>query len=388
MKVLLVHNRYQTGSPSGEDTVFEAERALLAQNGMDTVCYTRSNDEIGGLGKAAMLFTMEWSKRTYTELRELIGREKPDIAHFHNIFYCVTPSGYDACRDMGVPVVQTLHNYRLLCANGLCLYDGKVCTDCLDKRFGRSIARRCFRHSYAYSVAMARFLHTHTSQGTFTNKIDAFITLTEHQRQIYIQGGFPPEKIYVKPNFIARPIEAPPAEKKAALYIGRLSHEKGIEHLLRAWETVDYPLLIAGDGPLRDRVASAIRDKNLTHIRYLGRVDRAEMAALYAQAAFLVFPSLWYEGMSMVILEALSAGVPVLCADAVAMGPDLTESGCGALYRCGDIASLRQKVVELLASPEKLTEMGERARTMYRERYTPEKNWKLLYTLYTSVLQS
>ena len=388
MKVLLVHNRYQTGSPSGEDTVFDAERKLLLENGADVVTYTRSNDEIGGIGKIAMPLRMQWSRRTYRELAELIGREKPDIAHFHNIFYCVTPSAYDACRDSGVPVVQTLHNYRLFCANGLCLYNGRICTDCLDGRFGRSVTRRCFRDSAFYSAAMARFLDRHTRQGTFLNKIDAFIALTDHQRQVYISAGFPAEKIYVKPNFLESPIDVTPREKKAALFIGRLSREKGIEDLIAAWERVDYPLWIAGDGPLREWLETAIKERGLAHIRYMGRLDREELGDVYAQAICLVFPSVWYEGMSMVLLEALSAGVPILCSDTVAMAPDLERAGCAVLYPGGDSTALAEHAADLLARPAKYTAMGKMAYGLYLEKYTPEKNWKHLYAIYTSVLQS
>ena len=389
MKVLLVHNRYQTGSPSGEDTVFEAERDLLLKNGADVATYVRSNDEIGGLRKLAMPLEMQWSRRTYRELTALIDREKPDIAHFHNIFYRVTPSAYDACRDRGVPVVQTLHNYRLLCANGLCLYDGHICTDCLkDKRFARSISRKCFRDSSLYSAAMARFLSSHTRKGTFTGKTDAFIALTEHQRQTYIAAGFPAEKIYVKPNFLDSPVNAAPVEKKAALFVGRLSREKGIEDLIDAWERVAYPLWIVGDGPLREWLKTAIEARGLDHIRYLGRIGREEMEDVYAQALCLVFPSVWFEGMSMVILEALSAGVPILCSDAVAMAPDLQRAGCAELYPGGDSAALAQKAGDLLSRPAKYAAMGKMARGLFLEKYTAEKNWKRLYAIYTSVLQS
>lgn len=389
MKILLVHNRYQTGSPSGEDTVFEAEKDLLLQNGVDVCTYTRSNDEIRALRKLAMPLRMQWSRRTYRELTGLIDREKPDIAHFHNIFYCVTPSAYDACRDRGVPVVQTLHNYRLLCINGLCLYDGHICTDCLgDKRFGRSISRKCFRDSSLYSAAMARFLHRHTQSGTFTEKINAFIALTAQQRQIYISAGFPAEKIYVKPNFLASSVHVTPREREAALFIGRLSHEKGLEDLIDAWERMEYPLWIVGDGPMREWLEETIKEKGLTHIRYLGRVGREEMGELYSQALCLVFPSLWYEGMSMVVLEALSAGVPILCSDAVAMAPDFKEAGCAELYPVGDTAELAERAADLLSRPAKYTAMGKMARGLYLEKYTAEKNWKHLYAIYTSVLQS
>lgn len=389
MKVLLVHNHYQTGSPSGEDTVFAAERDLLLRNGVEVVTYTRSNDEIEGFGKFSMPFSMQWSRRTYREITELIGRERPDIAHFHNIFYRVTPSAYDACRDSGVPVVQTLHNYRLLCANGLCFCDNRVCTDCLkDKRFGRSISRRCFRDSSVYSAVMARFLSRHTRRGTFINKIDAYIALTEHQRQVYISAGFPPDKIHVKPNFLAAPVQVREGEKKAAVFIGRLSREKGIKHMLSAWERVQYPLWIAGDGPLREWVEAAIRDRGLTHVRYLGRLTREQMSEVYAQALCLVFPSVWYEGMSMVLLEALSAGVPILCSDAVAMAPDLEKAGCAVLYQSGHSVSLADSAAALLARPAECAAMGEKARRLYAEAYTAEKNWELLYALYTSVIQS
>lgn len=389
MKVLLVHNRYQTGSPSGEDTVFEAERSLLLQHGVDVVTYTRSNDEINGIGKAAMPLRMSWSKRTYRELVALIEAEKPDIAHFHNIFYCVTPSAYGACRDMGVPVVQTLHNYRFLCANGLCLYGGRVCTDCLaDKRFGRSVGRKCFRDSYLFSFAMARFLYRHTRRGTFTGMIDAFIALTDHQKRVYVEAGYPAEKIFIKPNFLSEPLAVNAGDKKAAVFIGRLSPEKGIEDLLAAWEGIEYPLVIAGDGPLREYVAATIAKKGLSHVTYLGRVDRAAMAGIYGEALFLVFPSRWYEGMSMVVLEALSAGVPVLCSDAVAMASDLAGAGCGSIYPCGNTAALGAAAQTLIADSGRCSAMGKRANGLFQQKYTAENNWKHLYTLYTDVIQS
>ncbi|MEW6587445.1 MAG: glycosyltransferase, partial [Nitrospirota bacterium] len=235
LKVLLVHNFYQSSSPSGEDGVFRNEVELLRKNGVDVVLCERHNDEIKDYGlwdKFRLPFKNIWSKRTYNEIRELLKKEKPDIAHFHNIFYLISPSAYYACKEAGVPVVQTLHNFRFVCINGLLLRNGKVCEECVGRSPWKGVKYGCYRDSQIYSFPIALADAIHGSFGTWERKIDAFIALTEFGKKKYVECGLPERKMFVKPNFLPDPPSPNYAHNGYAIFLGRISAEKGLSVLI------------------------------------------------------------------------------------------------------------------------------------------------------------
>ncbi len=315
MKVLLIHNRYRTSAPSGEDAAVRNERRMLERGGVETVLFDRCNDELQPSSVAQKLSIAArtiWSQRSRTELRSILRRARPDVAHVHNTFAMVSPSIYGVCRDEGVPVVQTLHNFRLFCPNGLFLRDGKPCEDCVDKGLVQSVRHRCYRGSLAATGTLAAMLTVHRAIGTYDRHIDRYVTLTEFCRRKILKAGLPADRISVKPNFLPDPPPAGDGDGKYVLFVGRLLDGKGAETMLQAWRQLpDTPLKIVGDGELRANLESrALREK--LNVQFLGVRSREEVLEFISAAQCLIVPSECYEGFPMVVAESFACGTPVL----------------------------------------------------------------------------
>lgn len=382
--LVLVHNYYQ--EPGGEDRVFEAEAGLLESRGHKVTRYIVHNDAIKSMSSIATAGRTMWNNHTYRQLRQLIRRENPSIVHFHNTFPLVSPAGYYAAQAEGVAVVQTLHNYRLLCPNALLFRNRQVCESCIDKRFKwPSIVHRCYRHSRLASATSATMNFVHDVAGTWHRKIDQFIALTEFSRSKFILGGLDENEIAVKPNFVADPgtVRSPENRLAKGLYVGRLSEEKGIDLMLDAWADIAVPLQILGDGPL----AGKIRKRVHPSINYLGAKDHDSVLNEMKRCSFLVFPSECYENMSLSILEALASGLPVIASRSAA-NPELIQEGeTGLLFNPGDKTDFAAKVQWAYANPDTLKRMGAKARTVYEERYTASTNYDLLTEVYDQAMQ-
>jgi glycosyltransferase involved in cell wall biosynthesis len=243
MKILAIHNSYQ--QPGGEDQVFLAETSLLERYGHQVVRYSKHNDRAAGMNRLALAGTALWNNSTYRDLRVLIRRERPDVAHFHNTFPLVSPAGYYAAKAEGVPVVQTLHNYRLLCPNALFFRDGGVCEDCMGKAITwPGVVHKCYRGSRAASGLVTAMLATHRALRTWTDMVDVYIALTEFARRKFIEGGLPEERMTVKPNFVDPDPGPGTSDDGHALFVGRLSPEKGVDTLLAAGNALEdgFPL--------------------------------------------------------------------------------------------------------------------------------------------------
>jgi len=388
VRVLLIHNHYQ--QPGGEDVVFAAEADLLRAAGHHVSTYTRSNDEVralGAWGRLALPARWIWARDSVQALRQIIAREKPDVAHFHNTHFMISPAAYYACRAAGVPVVQTLHNYRLLCPNALFLRGGAVCELCL----GRTppwpgVVYGCYRASRLQTAGVAAMLTFHRWRHTWQEQVDGYIALTDFARQKFIQGGLPAEKIAVKPNFLPDPGEGQGREP-FALFAGRLSAEKGLDVLAAAWEGLDVPLKIAGDGPLR---ASLERQTAITCpaiVTLLGQQPHAAVLSLLRQARFLVVPSTYYESLPTTVLEAFACGTPVIAARLGALAEVVADGRTGLHFTPGDAADLAAKVAWAWAHPEEMAALGRNARAEYEARYTPERNYELLMAIYRAAIE-
>lgn len=386
MKILVAHNRYQ--EHGGEDAVVEAEVRLMEAHGHRVTRYHRHNDELkrgGALAAITVGIDTIWSVKSLREVRALIAKEKPDVAHFHNTFPLISPAIYDACADFGVPVVQTLHNYRLLCPASTLMREGTVCEACLGRSIAwPGIAHACYRGSYATTTAVAAMLAVHRAMGTWRRKVDLYIALSEFARRKFIAGGLPAERIAVKPNFV----DPDPGPKRGlgeyALFVGRLAEYKGLRVLLDAWARLRpaIPLRIAGGGPLLEEITAGIKEKQLGSIQLVGRASRGEIMSLIQGARFLVFPSVWFEGFPVTIAEAFACGLPVIASRLGSLAEIVNDSGNGLLFTAGDAADLASKVEWAWAHPAEMQAMGREARAEYEAKYTAERNYEQLVTFW------
>jgi len=384
MQILQIHSYYQIRG--GEEETREAETNLLQQMGHQIKLYEDSNHRINSLNTAQMVFRTIWSREAYQVVKQTLQNESFHVVHIHNFFPLMSPSIYYAAKDAGVPVVQTLHNYRLLCPNALFFRAGQVCEDCLGKKIPwPGIQHSCYRQSRPASGTVASMLSIHHLLNTWTQMVDCYIALTEFARQKFIQGGLPAEKIVVKPHFISPDPGVGSGKGGYALYVGRLSLEKGLDTLLAAWEKLGgkIPLKIIGDGHLRDQVAVAVNQ--LPHVEWLGRKPIHEVYDLMGEAKMLIFPSKWYETFGRVVIEAFAKGTPVIAANIGAIA-ELVDSGrTGLHFAPNDPEDLAIKVETILANPTLLSQMRQEARAEFEAKYTAQQNYQQMMTIYNQV---
>ena len=382
MRVLQLHNLYRI--PGGEDVVVEAEKALLEANGHKVALLQADNDRITDISSQAIaalgaIYSLSSKKQVLAE----IARFRPDIVHVHNFFPLWSPAVYDACREAGVPVVQTLHNYRLFCAGAFFLRDGKPCEDCMGKFFPwPGVVHRCYRGSRLGSAAVAAMQSLHRARGTWQERVDRYIALTEFAREKFIQGGLPAGKIAVKPNFVNP--DPGPGEGRGgyAIFVGRLSPEKGVKILLEAWELLGkgIPLKIVGQGPLAEKVQEAA--SKLANVEWLGSLPLAELYELMGEAQFSIVPSQWYETFGRVAIEAFATGTPAIAANIGAVAEIVEDNRTGFLFRPGDRDDLAAKVEWALAHPEDLARMRRETRAEFEAKYTAAQNYRQLMEIY------
>lgn len=385
VKILLAHNYYQQAG--GEDRVFESESCLLEKEGHQVIRYTVHNNQIANLGSLKLAEITLWNKVVYKELKEIFRKERPQIAHFHNTFPLISPSAYYAAKNHGIPIVQTLHNYRLLCPNAQFFRNGKVCEDCLGKSVAwPGLIHACYRGSRIASGGVVAFLTVHRALHTWIKKVDTYIALTQFARNKFVEGGFPYKKIAVKPNFVYPDPGIGRGDGGFVLYVGRLTQEKGISTLLKAWEILGerVPLKIVGTGPLADDVSVSV--KTNPGITWLGTKSISEVYDLMGQAKFLIFPSEWYETFGLVIAEAFAKGTPVIAANIGAAAEIVQHGKTGLHFNSGDINALVQQVAWLFSHEIQLGQMRKNARAEYEQSYSIFRNYQILMQLYETLL--
>jgi glycosyltransferase involved in cell wall biosynthesis len=385
MKILLAHNFYQ--QPGGEDQVFADYGWLLESHGHEVVRFSVHNDALKQTGALKLAAQTVWNSAMHGQMRDMVRREKPAVVHFQNTFPLISPAAYYAARAEGAAVVQELPNYRLLCPNAQLLRDGKVCEACLGKTVPwPGVLHGCYRESRATTAVVVTMLSVHRLMGTWTAAVDAYIALTQFSRNKMIEGGLPAGKIHVKGNFINPDPTIGAGGGGYALFVGRLSPEKGVETLLSAWELLEkqggavVPLKILGDGPLAPAVKSAA--ERLPSVQWLGRRPLPEVLDTMGGASVLIFPSQWYEGQPKTILESLAKGTPVLASRLGAMQEMLDGGKTGVLFNPGDPADLADNVRSLMADPQRLADMRPHARAEYERLYAPERNYGQLIEIY------
>jgi glycosyltransferase involved in cell wall biosynthesis len=388
MRILKVHNYYT--EPGGEDTVLHNEAALLRSRGHEVIEYLEFNKKIEVMNKAVVALQTIWSNSSYQKLKQYLVGTKPDIVHFHNTFPLISPAAYYACRDAGIPVVQTLDNQRLMCPAASFYRDGKLCLDCLGKTPPwPGILHACYHDSHLHTAVVASMLTFHRLIRTWQTSINAFLCSTSFYKDLFIKAGLPASKIVVMPHFVWN---EPQPDNTAgtgdyALFVGRLDPEKGVQTLLEAWRDLDFPLKIRGHGRLSDAARQFATQHSMDHIEFIGRLEERELSYLIRNARFLVMPSEgYYETFGMVIIEAYSRGVPVV-ASRIGVVPELvSDKQTGLLFEAGSALDLSKKARWMWDHPEDSNEMGRNALALYEERFTPERCYKTLVEVYEKLI--
>lgn len=378
MKVLLVHNRYRNAG--GEDSVYESERDMLQRAGVDVVEYLDDNHRAAEMNPLVLAAHATWARDSHRRLLALMRAERPDVVHFHNTFLMISPAAYYAARSAGVPVVQTLHNPRLICPAASGFRNGRPCSDCTGRVFAwPAVLHGCYRNSRAASAAVAGMIGIHRLAGTWRRMVDIYIALTRAGRADFIAGGLPADRIVIKPNGLYPDPGVGTHRGGYALFVGRLVTEKGVHTLVRAWPRVgpDRQLVIVGSGPLEDMAEAAPPD-----IRWLGALPRDEVSRVMADAAFLIFPSEGGEGFPMVILEAFAAGLPVITSGHGAMAEIVEHGRTGLHFPAGDPDALAAAVRWAFAHPAEIRALGQNARQIFEQRYTAAQNCRELLAIY------
>ena len=389
MKIILVHNSYQ--QPGGEDVIFEQERKMLEDAGHQVVAYCRSNwdaEAYPGIRRLSLAKRTVWASDTQRHFKRLLQQEKPDLVHVHNTFVMISPSVYSACYEAKVPVVQTLHNYRLLCPAATFFRDGKVCEECLGSLW-KGVEHACYRQSYSATAVVALMLASHRLRDTWKREVACFVALSQFARNKFVQGGLPGEKIFVKPNFVSPDPGARTGDGDYVVFVGRLSPKKRMDTVLAAWKRLGHsiPLVIIGGGPDREELETEAARQGLTNVRFQGQLAREQTLAAINKARLLVFASEWYENFPVTLAEAFACSTPVICSRLGVMEEIVSDGQTGIHFSPGDPEDLARKVEWAWTHPDEMRTMGVAGRKEYEAKYTAEKNYPILMDIYKRALQ-
>jgi glycosyltransferase involved in cell wall biosynthesis len=342
------------------------------------------------MNKAVVALQTIWSGSSYHRLKQFIDDKKPDLVHFHNTFPLISPAAYYACQDLGIPVIQTLDNQRLMCPAATFYRDGKLCLECLGKTPPwPGILHACYHNSHLHTAVVASMLSFHRLIRTWQTKVDVFLCSTHFYRDLFVEAGFPADKLEVMPHFVwnQAPLDSRFGSGDYALFVGRLDPEKGIQTLLEAWRHLDFPLKIRGSGPLGESLQKFVSDHKLDNIEFVGRLEEGELSALMSNARFLIMPSEgYYETFGMVIIESYARGVPVIASN-IGVAPELVFDGrTGLLFEAGSALDLSRKASWLWEHPAEASNMGRNGFALYEERFTPERCYEKLVEVYERLI--
>ncbi|MFJ4770904.1 glycosyltransferase [Streptomyces uncialis] len=376
MHVLVVHNRYSSAQPSGENNVVDQETELLRAAGHRVELFERRSDDIAARslpGKAAIPLLVPWNPAVRTELATRLRSERPDVVHIHNVFPLLSPAVLAACADAGVPAVATLHNYTQVCPPGTLQRDGRPCTECVGSTPLPAVRHGCYRNSRLATVPLAVSLVVNRRR--WWSGVERFFCISAAQRDVLVRSGMPSERLAVKHNFVPDPDDRRSGTGEHLLFLGRLAESKGVRLLMAAWDElaaaggVGVPLVIAGAGPLEREVTAWAAGRD--DVRFVGLYDPAQCRRAIARSVAVVAPSTWLEAFGLVVVEAMAAGVPVVAAGHGAF-VELVEDGVtGLLHQPNEPASLASRLRRITAEPDRNREMGRAARRRYEQDFSP-----------------
>lgn len=390
MKILVIHNFHRKGSASGDDQVFKNETRLLEKYGNSVIKYTVSNDSFdksGPFGKIKAVFGMLWSFKNYKAVKELIKTRKPDIVHVHTFFPLLSPSVLYAAKKSGCQVVATLHDTRFICPCATSMRGTHLCNKCSDGHYSRMFKYGCFKESRLQSLAVAIIFKCHRICRSFYNQIDKYICLNDKQIELLIKTGFDRNKIVKKYNFVQDTADIVKNNRNYGLperyvvFYGRIGKEKGINVLIKIWDRIpNIPLVVMGAGPLENEFKKWADKKE--NIFYLGYTPHNECLSIVRDGEFTVFPSVWYEGCSMVEIESESLGKGIVATD-LGFSAEAIQNGVnGYKVKPGDINGFIKIIRKIWDNPEECKKLGENARKDYEVKYTPKKNYEQLKNIY------
>jgi glycosyltransferase involved in cell wall biosynthesis len=381
MKILVAHNRYRFRG--GEDTVVDAEVELLRRHGHEVLVYLRDNREISSMKVHELAIQTVWSSKVIHDVLKLAGQFKPDLIHAHNIFPLISPSLYSVASRFNIPIIQTLHNFRLVCPQATLLRRGQHCEDCLGNSPWRAILHRCYRDSLPQSAVTASMIMMHRFLRTWQRKVTRYIVLNQVCRDKFIEGGLPFERLRIKPNFTESTKEPQWQHRRGGLFVGRLSVEKGLNVLAEA--LIDLPgvvISVYGKGDMQSFVEKTLG------FNYGGFQEARQLQARLHEAAYLVVPSTGMESFGLVAIEAFACGTPVIASAHGGLREIVVHGKTGLLVEPGNSQALARAIAYAETHPEKMKAMGQAARQAYLTKYTPDINYHLLMTIYREALQS
>ena len=391
MDVLVVHNRYASAQPSGENKVVDQEVALLRSAGHRVEVFERRSDDIAARSlpsKAALPLLVPWNPAVRRELATRLRAGRPDVVHIHNVFPLLSPAVLAACADAGVPAVATLHNYTQICPPGTLQRDGRPCTECVGAAPLPAVRHGCYRGSRLATVPLAVSLSANRRR--WWTGVERFLCISAAQRDVLVRAGMPAERLAVKHNFVPEPGVRRTGSGEHLLYLGRLAEAKGVRLLMAAWDElaaaggVGVPLVIAGTGPLEDEVTAWAAGRN--DVRYAGLYDTDRCRRAIARAVAVVAPSTWLEAFGLVAVEAMAAGVPVVAAGHGAFTELVEDGGTGLLHRPGDAASLASRIRRITSEGDRNREMGRAARRRYERGFSPAVGLERLLEEYRTAI--
>ncbi|MGI6034030.1 MAG: glycosyltransferase family 4 protein [Coriobacteriales bacterium] len=389
MKILVIHNYHRKGSASGDDQVFKNETALLEKKGHQVIRYTTRNDlfdQASLIGKIKYMLGMKWSKEHYKKVDQIIKDQKPDIVHVHTFFPLLSPSILYAAKKNKCKVVATLHDTRFICPCATSLRNNNLCNECKDGRYFRMCKYKCFKNSFIQSFIVASVFHYHRKHQTFYNQIDRYICLNDNQIELLKATGFDMKKITKKYNFVednknVRKQFDESLPKRFVCFYGRIGEEKGIRVLMKIWDKINgIPLVVMGDGPLEKEFALWAETKD--NVYFKGYVDHDKCLSIVKASEFVVFPSIWYEGCSMVEIETQNLGKPIIATDLGFSAEAIVDGYNGLKVKLGDINGFCNAVKKLWDNPELLQKMEKNSRKEYEKKYTPNDNYRQLMNIY------
>jgi glycosyltransferase involved in cell wall biosynthesis len=391
LRILVVHNYYGSAAPSGENSAVDAEIAMLRRAGHEVLTFTRQSDEIRDDGWRGLFhggLTVTWNAVELLRFRKRLRELRPDIVHVHNTFPLISPAVFWVMRSVAASVM-TLHNYRIYCASALLLRDGSVCTRCLDESSVRSALRYgCYRQSRIATLPLAQSIAVHRALGTWRSRVDAFIAVTEFQRDTMVAAGLPSSRMHVKPNFFS----GSPAvvdwqdRRDVVLYVGRLTPEKGVEYVIRAWLEMGAsapPLRVVGEGPLREALERLAQSRGAAKIEFLGGIAPEFVVRELSVAKLLLVPSIWFEGFPLVLQEAFAVGTPSAVSNLGSLPTIVQDGSNGLVFEPRSPKAIVELIGRVWGDEALLAKLSAGARASFEAHYTEDKNHRELMQIYS-----